>query len=167
MYSDMSKRIIARSLLKRNSASDLASCVFPTPVGPRKMNEPTGRRGFLRPARERLIARASASTASRWPTTRARSQSSIRRSFSISSCATRVTGTPVHLETTSSTSARPTAIGAFASRSASARSWSARSRSETSLSCQVTASSKSLRARAFFIPSTACWISFSTSRRPR
>ena len=34
-----------------------ATSVLPTPVGPRKMNEPIGRFGFLRPARERRIAR--------------------------------------------------------------------------------------------------------------
>src|SRR5229473_1132125 len=45
MYSDMSIRIIARSSSKRNSASARASSVFPTPVGPRKRNEPMGRLG--------------------------------------------------------------------------------------------------------------------------
>ena len=47
----------ASSSSKRNSASVLASSVFPTPVGPRKMNEPLGRLGSFRPARVRRMAR--------------------------------------------------------------------------------------------------------------
>src|SRR6476661_3948323 len=56
MYSDMSTWIIASSSPKRNSASVRASSVFPTPDGPRKMNEPVGRFGSLMPARARRIA---------------------------------------------------------------------------------------------------------------
>jgi len=51
MYSDMSIRTIASSSPNRNSASVRASSVLPTPEGPRKMNEPVGRFGSLRPAR--------------------------------------------------------------------------------------------------------------------
>src|SRR5215212_9836135 len=58
MNSDMSKRIIERSEPKRNSASERATSVLPTPVGPRKRNEPTGRCGFFNPARERRDGRA-------------------------------------------------------------------------------------------------------------
>ena len=42
-----------------NSASALASSVLPTPVGPRKMNEPIGRLGSFSPARARRTALAS------------------------------------------------------------------------------------------------------------
>ena len=70
MYSDMSMRTMARSSSKMNSAKALAVSVFPTPVGPRKMNEPTGRLGSCSPARARLTAFDTASTASAWPTTR-------------------------------------------------------------------------------------------------
>src|SRR6266513_1107976 len=52
MYSDMSTRTIASSSPNRNSASVRASSVLPTPEGPRKTNEPVGRLGSLRPARE-------------------------------------------------------------------------------------------------------------------
>ena len=45
MYSDISSRTIARSSSNRNSASARAVSVLPTPVGPRKINEPTGRFG--------------------------------------------------------------------------------------------------------------------------
>ena len=70
MYSDMSRRTIAVSSLKRYSASALVSSVLPTPVGPRNMNEPIGRFGSCKPARERRTAVATACTASAWPTTR-------------------------------------------------------------------------------------------------
>ena len=47
MNSLMSMRTIACSSSNRNSASARAVSVFPTPVGPRKMNEPIGRFGIL------------------------------------------------------------------------------------------------------------------------
>src|ERR1043165_6208489 len=49
MYSDMSRRIIARSSSNRNSASARAVSVFPTPVGPRKMKGAGGTVGVLEP----------------------------------------------------------------------------------------------------------------------
>src|SRR5436309_2816829 len=55
MYSDMSIRTIAFSVSNRNSASALASSVLPTPVGPRKMNEPIGRSGSPNPAAALLL----------------------------------------------------------------------------------------------------------------
>ncbi len=69
MYSDMSTRMRADWSAKRNLASARASSVFPTPVGPEKMNEPMGRLGSLRPARLRRMARATAVMASSWPMT--------------------------------------------------------------------------------------------------
>ena len=56
MYSDMSRLMRESSSPNRNSASVLASSVLPTPEGPRKMNEPLGRLGSLRPARVRRMA---------------------------------------------------------------------------------------------------------------
>src|SRR2546430_543828 len=56
MYSDMSICTSASSLPNMNFASAFASSVFPTPVGPRKMNEPMGRFGSLSPERERRTA---------------------------------------------------------------------------------------------------------------
>src|SRR6476659_6552784 len=55
MYSDMSMRTIDCSSSNRNSARARAVSVFPTPVGPRKMNEPIGRLGSCRPARELAV----------------------------------------------------------------------------------------------------------------
>jgi len=46
------------SVSNKAAARALPSSVFPTPVGPRKMNDPIGRRGSLRSARERRSARA-------------------------------------------------------------------------------------------------------------
>src|SRR5712664_3070006 len=73
--------------------------VFPTPVGPRKMNDPIGRRGSFRSARERLNALLTAITASSWPMTCCFSSSSILRSFCASFCSIRFSGTPVHFDT--------------------------------------------------------------------
>ena len=85
MYSDMSSWISASASSKRNSASVFASSVFPTPVGPRKMNDPPGRFGSFRPARVRRMARLSDVTASSWPMTRLCSSSSMRSSLVVSS----------------------------------------------------------------------------------
>ena len=49
MNSLMSRRVIDCSSSKRNSASALASSVFPTPLGPRKRNDPMGLPGSRRP----------------------------------------------------------------------------------------------------------------------
>jgi hypothetical protein len=64
MYSDMSTRIRADASANRNRARARASSVLPTPVGPEKTNEPIGRFGSLRPARERRMARDTALIAS-------------------------------------------------------------------------------------------------------
>ena len=99
MNSLMSMRTIAASSSNRNAASALVSSVLPTPVGPRKMNEPMGRLGSCRPARARRTAVDTASTASRWPTTRFASVSSMRSSLSRSPSSIRSTGMPVQRET--------------------------------------------------------------------
>ena len=99
MYSLMSMRIMACSSSKRNSASARAVSVLPTPVGPRKMNEPIGRFGSLKPARERRIALATTVSAASWPMTRSRSRFSISTSFFTSPSSIRETGIPVHLLT--------------------------------------------------------------------
>src|SRR5579863_9061761 len=84
MYSLMSSRIIERSSSKSSSASARASSVFPTPVGPRKMNEPMGRFGSASPARPRRTALATAVMASCCPMTRPCRSCSMRSSFCIS-----------------------------------------------------------------------------------
>src|SRR3982750_892422 len=66
MNSDISKRISDFSLPKRNSANARAASDLPTPVGPRNRNEPAGRLGDLRPARERRMARDRAPMALFW-----------------------------------------------------------------------------------------------------
>ena len=96
MYSDMSMRIIDSASSKRYSASERATSVFPTPVGPRKMNDPIGRFGFLSPARERRMARVTVFTAWSWPMTRLCSSSAMLSSLVDSACARRETGIFVH-----------------------------------------------------------------------
>ena len=104
----MSMRTIARSSSNRKSASDLASSVLPTPVGPRKRNDPVGRSGSATPARERRTASDTARTASAWPIRRAPMIDSIESSFSVSPCSSRPAGMPVHAEITSAMSSAPT-----------------------------------------------------------
>ena len=104
----MSIRTIARSSSNRNSASDLASSVLPTPVGPRNRNDPVGRSGEEMPARERRTASATARTAVFWPISRSPIRSSMLSSFSVSPCSSRPVGMPVQLATTSATSCGPT-----------------------------------------------------------
>ena len=83
IYSDMSRLIKASSSPNRNSARVFASSVFPTPEGPRKMNDPPGLFGSFKPARVRRIAWLTAVMASSWPITRL------------------YTGIPVQIESTS------------------------------------------------------------------
>ena len=108
MYSLMSMRIMAFSSSKRNSASARDSSVFPTPVGPRKMNEPIGRFSSCKPARARRTAFETATIASCWPMTRCIRRSSIFTSFSRSPSCKRETGMCVQLETTSAMSSSVT-----------------------------------------------------------
>ena len=64
MYSLMSIRTMFFSSSNNACASALASSVLPTPVGPRKRNEPIGLFGFWMPARLRRMASQTFSTAS-------------------------------------------------------------------------------------------------------
>src|SRR5919205_680595 len=98
MYSDMSSRIMASWLPKRYSARVRASSVLPTPVGPRKTNDPEGRFGSLMPAKVRRMERETALIASSCPTTRPCSASSICRSRWDSSSVIFLTGMPVLIQ---------------------------------------------------------------------
>ena len=104
MYSDMSRRTIARSSSKRNSARARAVSVLPTPVGPRKRNDPIGRSGSCTPARARRTARDTALSARSCPTTRLARSCSRRASRLRSDAISRATGIPVHSATTSAMS---------------------------------------------------------------
>ena len=77
-------------------ASALASSVLPTPVGPRKMKDPSGRRGSLSPILPRRIALATASTALSCPIMRSFKILSKFSSFLLSSLSSCFTGIPVH-----------------------------------------------------------------------
>src|SRR6201981_891592 len=61
MNSLMSRRVSDCSSSKRNSASALASSVLPTPLGPRKRNEPIGLPGSRAPPRPARAAGGDAS----------------------------------------------------------------------------------------------------------
>ena len=63
MYSLMSIRIMCFSESNKVEASDFASSVLPTPVGPRKRKLPIGRLGSLMPARALTTASETRSTA--------------------------------------------------------------------------------------------------------
>ena len=63
IYSDISSLIIAFSSPNIASARVLQSSVLPTPVGPKKMNEPIGLFGFFSPTLPRRIALAIEDTA--------------------------------------------------------------------------------------------------------
>ena len=162
MYSLMSRRTIARSSSNMNSASAFASSVFPTPVGPRKMNEPMGRSGSDSPARERRRALATASTASSCPTTRSCRRSSMCTSFSTSPSISLLTGMPVHDATTSATSSSDTSSFSMRCSACFSSSWRSastnprsssgmvpkRSRAAPSRSASRSARSTSVRARS-------------------
>ena len=182
MYSDMSIRTIASSSSKRRVARARASSVFPTPVGPRNRNEPTGRLGSARPARDRRIASATAATASRWSTTRSWRRSSSCRSFCISPSIRRVTGIPVQRLTTSAMSSESTSSlrrrpsprarrrsSCAASRCSSSRSAPYRSRAARSRSAARSAFSISTRVSsilALVSRISPIWV-FSWSHRVR
>jgi len=143
-YSDMSIWTRASSSPNMNSAIARASRVLPTPVGPRKMNEPIGRRGSFNAARERRRARETIPTASSCPTTVFRSSSSIRSSFSVSASSRRDSGIPVHFETIEaiSSSVTVTTRSACSRRHVSTEAWSS-ARLFFSLSRRPAAFSKS------------------------
>ena len=109
-------RIISFSSSNKNSASARASSVFPTPVGPRKINEPIGRFGSDKPgaAATHGIRHACQSVVLAHNAI-AQTRSSIFTSFCASPSSKRPAGIPVHLLTIfamSSSSTSSFSIGA-------------------------------------------------------
>ncbi|OPZ40999.1 MAG: hypothetical protein BWY95_02714 [Bacteroidetes bacterium ADurb.BinA104] len=100
MNSLMSTLIRASSVPNICSASCLASRVLPTPVGPRKRNEPIGLLGFFKPHRLLLIALARVSIALSCAITFDFRAGDRFFSFSPSSLASFCTGIPVIIDTT-------------------------------------------------------------------
>ena len=100
IYSDMSKRSRDFSLPNQHLASVRASCVLPTPVGPKNSMAPMGRPFSRRPVRLRRMAAATAETAAGWPMTSALRRASSWFSRSRSASPTRSAGTPLALLTT-------------------------------------------------------------------
>mmetsp|Transcript_1435 Transcript_1435/g.3465 ORF Transcript_1435/g.3465 Transcript_1435/m.3465 type:complete len:267 (-) Transcript_1435:1518-2318(-) len=133
MYSLMSMRTIASSVLNRNEAKAFASSVLPTPVGPRNMKDAIGLLGSDKPARLLWMESDTAITASFCPITRLCSSSGRYSSFSRSPSTSLDTGMPVHLEMISAMSASVTS--SFSSlEPPSARAFCA-SASSAALSC--------------------------------
>ena len=95
LNSDISRRCNLCSPPKKIFASAFAVSVFPTPVGPRKRNEPIGLSVDWMPARARRIVLAIASSARSWPMTCRWSLSSRCSSKSRSSSLIGPAGTPV------------------------------------------------------------------------
>ena len=119
------------------------------------MKTPIGRFGFFSPARARRTAFATAPIASLWPITRSSRNCSISSSRAVSSEAIRVSGMPVHMETTSRMSSSLTIS------SSSARSDCTSCSSSSSFDCRLTSRSRSSAAYSY------CWlpIAWSFSRR--
>ena len=93
-----------------NSARFRAKKVLPTPVGPRKINEPIGLLGSFKSALERRSAFEIAVTASSWPITCSLRSSSILNNLAASASSIRWSGTPVHFEMTAMMSSSSTSI---------------------------------------------------------
>ena len=102
-------RTMCVSSSNRNSASARASSVLPTPVGPRKMNEPIGRLGSCRPGARAADGVGDRRRPPRPGRSRARAAAPpccSRRACSPSSILS--TGMPVHFETTAAMSSSVT-----------------------------------------------------------
>ena len=127
------------------------------------MNEPYGRFGSPRPARERRIASDTATIASSWPTTRLCSSSSMCTSLSRSPCIMRDTGMPVARDTTSAISSAPTCVRSSFGLVSSASLLSA------CFSCAFSSGSRPYSISAAFcqsllrLASSICWVAFSIS----
>ena len=152
-------------MLNKNSASAFESSVFPTPLGPKNMKLPDGRRGSFKPARLRLMAFERAVTASSWPITRSCKTPSMRKSFSVSASVKSESGTPVIMLTTSAISLSPISLTCcFCSSKAAFIAFSRSRRSASSFSFSSPARSNfcSDIARSFFV---LTWRNFSSNLR--
>ena len=107
-YSLISIRVIMLSSSNKYSASAFANSVLPTPVVPKKINEPIGFLGSCKPARLRRMASATAVIASSWPITRPCRCCSSCSNLSFSLCIILETGIPVAFATTSAISSAST-----------------------------------------------------------
>ncbi|CAB4588301.1 unannotated protein [freshwater metagenome] len=161
----MSSEMSASSSSNRNSARAFASSVFPTPVGPAKMNEPEGRLGSLSPARVRRMVLDRTEIASSWPMTRWCSDFSIMSRRALSSSVSLKTGIPVACARTSAII--PSSTFPNSPLSPLRHSFSRRSRSPKSFfssSRDLAAPSKSWFSMAFSFSARTTAILSSNSR---
>ena len=161
MYSLISIRINASSESNNSFAKTFANCVFPTPVEPKKINEPIGRFGSFNPARFLWIERAIFNTASFCPITLPWSSSGKLANLLLSVWAILFTGIPVIIETTSATLSSVTWIRLFL-ESSSHCSWAIASSFSNFFS-----SSRSLAASSYFCLFTTEFLSSRTSSNCR
>ena len=164
MYSLISTLIIESVESNMNCASCFASSVFPTPVGPRNMNEPIGLFGSFSPTLFLCIAFTTLSMASSCPMTLDFSTCGICSSLMPSVCAILCTGTPDIIATTSATLSSSTV--SLCSDMPSSQFFLAMLRSSFmafSWSLNPAASSKFCAATAFFFFSFASSSCFSRS----
>ena len=104
MYSDISIWIKDSSSPNRNSAKAFAVSVFPTPDGPKNINDPEGLFGSFNPDLVLLIALDTAEIASFWPIILLCNSTSISSNLAVSSWVSLWTGIPVHWAKTSAIS---------------------------------------------------------------
>ena len=153
----MSIRTNASSESNNSFAITFANCVFPTPVWPRKINEPIGLFGSFKPARFLWIDFAIFWTASSCPITLPLISSGKWASLLLSVWAIRFTGIPVIIETTSATLSSVTVTLLFL-ESSSHCSWAI----AKSFSMRFS-SSRSLAASSYFCFLTTVFFSSRTS----
>ena len=109
MNSDISSWISASSLPNMKLASALVSSVLPTPVGPRNMNEPIGRARVFQPGARAADGFGDGGDGFFLPDDMlASARLPSAAGAADSSCAICITGTPVHMETTSAISSAVT-----------------------------------------------------------
>ena len=113
MYSDISIRIISFSFPNRLSATAFDNSVFPTPVGPKNINELIGLSGFLKPTLLLFIALATVFTASSCPIILLCKVSSKFLNFSVSLSFIFCTGIPVLFAIISAISSVVISINSF------------------------------------------------------
>ena len=136
-------RIKASSESNKNSDNVFANSVLPTPVGPKKIKDPIGRLGSLKPARVLCIVLVNFSTALSCPTTRCFNVSAICSNRWLSSSAIRLTGIPVIMDITEAISSSVTEyLSSFERVSQSALAFSRLANNFFSLSLSLAASSK-------------------------
>ncbi len=145
-----------------SAAMARASSVLPTPDGPAKRNDASGRLGRPKPSLALRIASETRSTARSWPMTWRFMRSASVRSASCSPVVSRSSGTPVAREATRST--KSALIGVLAVPDVFLASRARLAMAEVSSSLSASASGNRSCATAAALSSRICARSASSSR---